>query len=527
MISTINIIILFLWVASAFVDYNDFCYTWQLKEYRWDRMRDFMSTMRGKEFWKKYIILWRSLFVIFIFFWPINSVLLVKYFLIAVLASELIRNFVQFGRKKIKHPVFTKKSILIIFTAIVVEGLLFVFSKDWPMFFLLMSIRFFIISLVVLILYMPTNFVKKIIIKKAARKLSKYKDLKIVGITGSYGKSSVKNFLSTILSTKFKVVKTPKNINTEIGVAKFILSTDFNDVEVFVVEMGAYCKGEIKLICDMVKPSIGILTAITEQHIALFGNIKKTQSAKYELLRSLPKSGLAVVNSDNKYCREYLGELECKVSTFGVENEYNPDFLINSISKTTDGISFSGKIYGQNINIQASVPGVHNAKNIAPCYIVANFLNVPLSDAIAQSMKLNLPKNVLSIIKYGEVVVLDDSYNSNYDGFCSGIDMLNNYSDRKKIVITRGIPELGKMSEEIHTKIGGEIAYLADELIIISRDNAEALKNGVGARFQTKVRVVEDPTELLQIVKLYKNTKSAILLENRVPDVIIKEINKR
>ena len=137
MFSPINIIIFFLWGVSAFVDYNYFCYLWQLKEYRMDRMRDFMSTQKGKDFWRNYIMLWRSLFACFLFLWPINSVVIVKYFVIIIFGFELIRNLIQLVRRKLRHPVFTKKSTLIIMAAMLVEGLLFVYSRDWPMIFLM------------------------------------------------------------------------------------------------------------------------------------------------------------------------------------------------------------------------------------------------------------------------------------------------------------------------------------------------------------------------------------------------------
>ncbi|MDP2685474.1 MAG: Mur ligase family protein [bacterium] len=526
MFSIINIIIVFLWVASAFIDYNDFCYIWQLKEYRVDRMRDFMSTQKGKDFWKKYAILWRSLLVIVVFFWPINNLLLIKYFIIGIFGFDLLRNIFQLVRSKIKHPVFTKKSILIIFASLLAEAVLIVLSRDWTVVLLLMCVRFFVISMVVFLLYLPTNIIKKIIINRAKIKLARYKDLIVVGITGSYGKTSVKNFLTTILQNKYNVIMTPRNINTEIGIAMFILQKNFNKKNVFVVEMGAYKVGEIKLICDMVIPSIGILTAISEQHLSLFGGIKMTQKAKYELLRSIPCDGLAIVNSDNKYCREYLDELECKVYLFGVEEVYQPDFLIEKIDNSSAGIIFSGKMHGEDIKINVPVVGIHNAKNIAPCYLVASYLGMSAGEISNQMKQVSLPSNVLNIIKYGNSVILDDSYNSNYHGFCAGLDVLNTYSDRQKIVITRGIPELGKASFEIHTKIGGEIAYVADDLIIIDNDNEEGLVSGFGKNPNINITTMVEPKEILAYIKRCKNKKCAILLENRVPSIITEEINR-
>ena len=148
--------------------------------------------------------------------------------------------------------------------------------------------------------------------------------------------------------------------------------------------------------------------------------------------------------------------------------------LIKEFDNTAQGINFFGKMYNKDISVSAPVIGTHNAKNIVPCYLVADFLGISIEEAKSQTNKLVLPDNTLSIINYGEAIILDDTYNSNYNGFCAGLDVLSGYSNKKRIVVTRGIPELGAMSTEVHTKIGSEIAYIADELIILDKDNAEA-----------------------------------------------------
>ena len=125
-----------------------------------------------------------------------------------------------------------------------------------------------------------------------------------------------------MLKDNFQVVKTPANINTDIGIARILLNNVTDKHNVFVVEMGAYNVGDLTEHCNIVHPEIGILTAISPQHLSLFGSIENIQKAKYELLRFLPKNGLAVTNSDNKYCREFLDEIKAKVLTFGFEEEF-------------------------------------------------------------------------------------------------------------------------------------------------------------------------------------------------------------
>ncbi|MFB6226145.1 MAG: UDP-N-acetylmuramoyl-tripeptide--D-alanyl-D-alanine ligase [Candidatus Paceibacteria bacterium] len=352
-------------------------------------------------------------------------------------------------------------------------------------------------------------------------------DLKVIGITGSYGKTSVKNYLADMLSCKYKVEKTPKNINTPIGVSRHILNTDFSDTEIYVVEMGAYRIGEIKKICDIVHPSVGILTAINEEHLSLFGSVEAIQTAKYELLRSIPKDGLVVTNSDNEYCVEYLNELDAPVKTFGLDHENEPDFLIQNVESKQDKLHFSGKLDGKDTDITASVIGGHNAENIAAAILVARHLGIPLDDIKEKCLGLETPDRRLTIRNYGRAVIIDDSYNANPKGFKAALNILSSYStDKKHIVITRGMLELGDKSFQKHKMIGEEISFYADELIIISEDAEQALKAGILEKYRINVKTIFDIDELLEYVKSLYDTNSVILIENRLPPKVYEEIKK-
>lgn len=524
MMSGINILLFFLWFFSAVADYSDFCYVWQWKDYRLDRMRDFMSTEHGRDFWKKYNLFWRSLVAIVIFLWPINSVLAVKYILIALFSFEFLRNSYNLFKHRLIHPVFTKKALLIIVLSLCLEGFLFIITKDWALLLLFMILRFFILSFVSLILIIPSNLAKRYFIMKSGQKISKQKKLIVIGITGSYGKTSVKTFLSHILSSKFRVLKTPKNTNTEIGIAMFILKTDLRNFDVFVVEMGAYQIGEIKMMCDMVKPSVGILTAITDQHLSLFGDITQTQKAKYELLRSLPENGLAVVNIDNKYCREFLPELKTNIATFGVDNELAPTCLVKDVTTSRDGVACSGVIDNKLWNLTTPLVGAHNAVNLAPCLLVAHHLSMTDNEIVEQCKTLELPDKTMKIYHYGQSTIIDDSYNANYDGFCAALDALSTFSSKYKVVITNGIPELGSKSAEIHEKIGEEVAYTSDVLVVVNKDFYEPLKKGVGEKFKTKVYLIDEAVKLKNFIDEFKDKDAVILIESRIPKSVYDQI---
>jgi UDP-N-acetylmuramoyl-tripeptide--D-alanyl-D-alanine ligase len=411
----------------------------------------------------------------------------------------------------------------------ILEGALFVLTRDWVVLLVLLILRFFILTSVVYLFSFPTWALKRYYIAKAAKKMLRYPNMVVVGITGSYGKSSVKEFLAHFLSTTLRVEKTPKNINTEMGVARFILNTDFLNTDVFVVEMGAYRPGEIKLICDMVRPKIGILTVIAEQHLSLFGSIKNIQAAKYELLRSLPKDGFAVTNADNPYCTEFLDTLVVKeVETFGTEPDNAPDCLITDVETHDDGIICSGTYHGKTGGIVAPVIGAHHVYNIAAASMVAVYLGVADND-IVEAAK-TLPIDIQGSLKkymYGKATILDDSYNSNPEGFKAALDVLKSVSHGKKtVVITRGMLELGGRSKELHEQIGGEVAFVADELVVISKDFFESLRRGAGSKYRTNVVLKENHDELVQYLRKLKEESVYVLLENRMPSAVIQELSQ-
>lgn len=510
MYSPLTYLILLVWLVGALVDYASFCRIWQLSEYRRDRFRNFTTTQQGKRFAHGYLMLWRPLALLVLLIVSLYFDFDAKFLVFIVLAFEAMRYGYQARQQSLKLPERTAKAVLIIIFAIIFEALVLWLIAKWPFVFLLMILRFIIITLTIRLLAIPTKLAKKYYINQAANKLSRYQDIAVVGITGSYGKSTVKYFLTQILEKKLKVLMTPKNINTDIGIAKFILETDLNGIEVLVVEMAAYKLGEIKIIADMVKPKVGILTAINEQHLALFGSLENTQKAKYELLRALPENGLAIVNSDNKYCREYLGELKCEVKTFGQDIQHNPTFLVDD-------------------KLAQLVPGGdHNAMNVAPCIIAAEQLNFTKDEILPLIKDLSLPDNTTEIVNYGQAIIINDSYNANPAGFKAALAILDKYGDEyEKTVITRGMLELGNYSQQLHKEIGENIARIADRLIVITPDFKESLREGIHDSDQVEIKEIYNSEELLKYIKSQKGIKNVILLENRVPDNIMREIAKK
>ena len=525
----INLVLIGLWSMSAFLAYADYCYIWQLKEYRLDRMRDFFSTKQGRAFWFNYAFLLRALCVLVVAFWPINSIGALKMVIGSVLIVDLFNHLYCFWQKTARYPRPTPKALLLLLTAFTLEAGLLFWQRDWNLVFLLMLTRFFIMSGVVFVWNHITGRIKDIIIYQATRKITRQTHLTVIGITGSYGKSSVKEFTSQILARQFTVIKTPGNINTDIGVAQFILRTDFSRATIFVCEMGAYRIGEINKICQIVKPKVGILTSIIEQHLSLFGSLKNIQTAKYELLRAIPTNGLIITNANNEYCTEYLGELTCqKQCLFGEEVDNQPDYLIDEVDSGSDGVQWNLVSDSVTQTLSAPLRGPHQPLNVTPALIVANFLGMSWVDINAQAKLLKPGPNALSIYKYKQATIIDDTYNSNPKGFKAALDILASFSSKvPRIVVTRGMLELAEKSAEYHATIGEEIAFCANELVIISPDSADDFMRGVNAlknKYPLEVRTIFEPVKLLEYLKTKAEEPVVILLENRQPALVMNEI---
>lgn len=524
LLSPLHLLILALWGISAFFDYLDYASILQLKEYRWDRLRDFWHSQQGHHYFRRYGLLWRTFLCTILLFLPANNLTL-RYFLLALFAIDTIRFGIGALRHTLKRPKLTAKAVTIVVAAFTLEAGLALYKHSWDIVFGLIILRPLLIALVTFGSNHLTQQLKNWYIFRATKKMAKYPNLIVIGITGSYGKSTVKEYTSHILGKKFRVLKTPGNINTDIGVALFVLRQNLAEADVMVVEMGAYKIGEIDKICQMVKPKIAILTAIIEQHLILFGSLKNVQQAKYELLRAVPADGLVIANADNQLCTEFLPELTCQnQQTFGEESENHPTLIIEE-SGYRNGFS-SGRYTYQNRewHLTAPVVGAHQMINLAPSVMVASHLGMSPEEITVASATLPAGDHGLKIFSFGQATIIDDSYNSNPAGFTAALEVLSSFSStHTRVVITRGMMELGDSHDEIHEKIAEEIAFCADILVIITPDAAAPLQRGVARlhdKFHLKVEQIYEPTAVRNYLIGLKETNSVILLENRLPEAV-------
>jgi UDP-N-acetylmuramoyl-tripeptide--D-alanyl-D-alanine ligase len=504
-------------------------YLWQLKEYRLDRMRAHFELPSAKKiFFNKFyfgkIILLLGSGLLFIDVWQ---------FFFQIIAGALyslfgLKSIYEIYRKKIREPIFTKKAVLILGLTLipVVSISFFTYYKTSPVGFL-SSILFLdlliplIITGIVGLIKFPSEFFKNRIIKKAKAKREALKDILVIGITGSYGKTSMKEYLAHILEGKLKVAKTKENQNTEIGVAKFVLGELTPDYDVFIVEMGAYKEGEIKNICDIVKPQIGVLTGINEQHISLFGSIEKIIKAKYELIESLPRNGLAVFNGENDYTRALYEKTDIPKRRYALRSfsvNAKPDISCEKIDFKSDEMKFNVKLQEKNELFETKLLGKHNALNILGATLVASGLGMSLGEIKERVKTLKSPTHTLDL-KPGinGANIIDDSYSANPLGVMAALDVLEGLKAQKKVLVMYPLIELGSAARNIHRRIAIKINKVCDICILTSSDFAREIKKNAP---NTDVFVIQDPK--IAIEKLRKNIKAGdiVLLENRIPEEI-------
>ena len=353
---------------------------------------------------------------------------------------------------------------------------------------------------------------------EAKKLLAQSKNLKIIGITGSYGKTSVKYFLTTLLSGSYNVLMTPENFNTPMGVVRTVRERLSPLHEIFVCEMGAKRVGEIKELCDLVHPQNGVITAVGPQHLDTFGSQERVRKTKFELARSLPKDGTVFLNADSEELmkEEYDGK-KVYYSITG-KGDYNGTFIRADASGTTFRVTH-GDETGE---FTMPIIGSHNILNCVGAIAVAHELfGISFEELRAQTRKLQPVPHRQQLIDRGRFSIIDDAYNSNPEGAKRALETLASF-DAYRVLITPGMVELGEKMEECNKEFGRTAATSCDYAILVGKKQAEPIMAGLleGGFPKEKIYVADSFNEgFSHALALPTNGKKpVILLENDLPD---------
>lgn len=372
-----------------------------------------------------------------------------------------------------------------------------------------------------LILRPVENRITRKYYNEAASILASMPSLKIIGITGSYGKTSTKHYLHRILSEHFDTVMTPGSFNTTMGVVRTIREYLKPYNEVFIVEMGAKQPGDIREICDLVHPATGIITAVGEQHLESFKTIENVQRTKFELVDALPSDGLAVLNNDFQYVANRKVN-NVKALRYAVASTGEADFTVENVNYGRHGSSFT--IIGPDgakIDLTTPLVGECNISNLMAAVIVALKLGVPEQKIRYAVEHMEQVEHRLNMKRTpGGLTIIDDAFNSNPDGSRMALDVLSRMTPGQRIIITPGMIELGEKQAELNRKFGEKIGHSVDIAIVVGHYNREAITEGIlSTGFNPeKLFTAETFAEAQNLMISMARHGDTVLYENDLPD---------
>ncbi len=352
----------------------------------------------------------------------------------------------------------------------------------------------------------------------AKRILKACPDLKIIGITGSYGKTSVKYYLTTLLQSKFNVLMTPESYNTPMGVVKTIRGSLKATHEIFICEMGAKWVGDIKELCNIVHPQHGVITSIGPQHLESFKTLDAVKNTKFELSDSLPEGGMLFLNADDENIKAH-GSNRPFIS-YAIENE--ADYKAFDIKVSNRGTTFSVKApSGETQEYSTKLIGRHNVLNIVGAIAISNQMGISLPELKGAVRKLQGVPHRLELKENGALTIIDDAYNSNPSGTKAALEALALF-DGYKILVTPGMVELGEKQDELNREFGRNTAKVCDFVVLVGEKQAVPIKAGLLDEnySEEKIFVANNINEALSFVYALgsEGKKKIVLLENDLPD---------
>lgn len=429
-------------------------------------------------------------------------------------------------KKKLAITKRVKRLIVTISILLMLPIIIYLVDRDQLLLMLFIeSILTFFNYILVLIAKVINTPVERMVYKyyeiKAKDKLKSMPNLKVIGITGSYGKTSSKNILSDILSTKYITRPTPKNLNTEYGLMITINNHIDKFDEVFIAEMGAYKQGEIKKLCNLVHPKYGILTTIGLAHLETFGSPENIKKTKFELIESLPSDGVAVLNKDDPKQVAYIIKSECKKIWIGINNT-TADVVASNITSDYHGSKFNVKFKDDDKEypFETKLLGNNNIYNILAGIALGREFGISIND-LQQSVRRVKPVEArLELKDFGYMYQINDGYNSNPIGAKMALDVLKTMPGYK-VVVTPGMVELGEKQKELNHIFGTQIAKTADMVILVGEKQTRPIFDGLreSGYNKNKLYVVNNVYEaynLLQSIQV--DEKIYALFENDLPD---------
>ncbi len=354
-------------------------------------------------------------------------------------------------------------------------------------------------------------------VNDAKKILKNHKNMTVIGVTGSYGKTSTKFILGRILSERYNTLVTPENYNTPMGIVITVRRDLKPQTEIFVCEMGAKRKGDIKEDCMIANPDLGVITSIGPQHLDTFGDIETVASTKFELADWVKsKNGKMYLNGDNEYIKAKAMDYTSVIYGTG-----DCDCKATHIAYSPKGLTVTLNYKGEELKVTSHLLGYHNALNIAAAVSVALDLGLTPEEIAFAVSKLKPAEHRLELKSYiNGSTLIDDAYNSNPEGCLEAARVLGSFDKMKKIMVTPGLVELGQKEYEANRRLGQEAAKQSDIIILVGQKRSVPIAEGVRAQgfSEENLYVVSSFKEAVGLFSPMLDSNTVILFENDLPD---------
>lgn len=330
--------------------------------------------------------------------------------------------------------------------------------------------------------------------------------IKVIGVTGSYGKTSVKNILESVLSKKYRVLSTPRSYNTPLGIARTINGADLNNYDIFIAEMGARNVGDIAELCEICPPDYSVITGICPQHLESFGSLENIVAAKSEILRYTKVKSFVADDCFDMFNYAFPAErVGC----------------VSDIKTDGNGTNFALTLGENRVKVHTKLLGEHSAKNIALAAQLAYELDISFIEICSAIGELDFTPHRLQLIKKDGVNILDDGYNCNVKGAAAALQVLRLYGGRK-ICVTPGMVELGTLEESENYELGKKLAGL-DYVILVGETLIKPAMDGYLAEGGDEQKIVKVPTlkAAEEELKNYLTVGDTVLFLNDLPDIYL------
>ena len=362
---------------------------------------------------------------------------------------------------------------------------------------------------------------------EAARRMRSYPG-RVIGITGSYGKTTTKLIVADLLASRYRVLKTAAGINTTMGVTRVIREELRDDHQYFVVEVSAYGPGEIREVCEIVHPSLAILTAVGVQHLERFGTPEAIAEAKYELLASLPRGGTAVVNADDPTCLRLAERAVSegkRVLRYGLDAA-GPALALRGTDLVVSSRGTRFRVVtdaAETETFETRLLGRWNISNILAALTVGRECGVPLQAMREPVTKLSPAPRRLEIQEEGGIVKILDVANANPRGAQMALEVLAQFQGGSRIMITPGMVELGSIEAEENRRFGQAAAAVCDYVVLVGPEQTRPIREGLAQRGfpADRILIARHADEVADRLASIVRPGDTLLFENRLPDTYL------